>query len=707
MKKSTKKKPSLKKLPKFGNAGTYNASDPNRSVDAFNEANSGTSTTGQVNYGDYAKIGSAALDTGVQLAANYNSPRPNTTSAYNSARGFEGAVVSTIAPAYGILHAATGKTVDFLSSKTNAGKTDASGNLVNRSITKQDQVGRAFADPFAELAARGSYKGGWTDFTGNAYADHVEEDAKNNIKENQIQQEQQQAQQDQYNKMVNYYNQNQKSQTMYAKYGGKMPRLMKYEFGGDNENPNAELEKQEVVQTPQGQIDNVNGPSHENGGVPVNIPEGTQILSDKLKMPGTKKTFAKLGKPLNTSKEEKVIDNPDSQSLAKSTANLMLQAKNNKLNQLFQIQEQLKKSKVAEYAQKMGVDLNSLTRPQKNDEQEAVDNPQEENQEYSSGGIHIKPSHRGRFTEYKQRTGKTTEEALHSSNPHVRQMANFARNASKWKHDYGGTQLPKYGGGATYTGGYDQRMPDDGLDYQRTQMEIDADKPNDKSQMMQDEDMKDFWAKTPADPNRKPPRYDYTNDIGNTVAGIANLAGPIYGLATNKREATVMPHLLNPKYINNSEELNSLMAEKRSNIKDLNDVAGGNQALYLANRQRIGTNYNKGVALSNQATQNANSAIYNRADEGNVNQRVYADDINRRNQAAYRNMNTKYVGDAGNILASNWKDQKATGMDQKSLVMISAMYPDYKYKNGVWIHKLYGTNLNDDIKNGKVKAVGE
>lgn len=46
----------------------------------------------------------------------------------------------------------------------------------------------------------------------------------------------------------------------------------------------------------------------------------------------------------------------------------------------------------------------------------------------TGGGIHIKPSHVGRFTAYKKRTGKTTEEALHSKDPHVRQMANFARN---------------------------------------------------------------------------------------------------------------------------------------------------------------------------------------------------------------------------------------------------------------------------------------
>lgn len=60
-------------------------------------------------------------------------------------------------------------------------------------------------------------------------------------------------------------------------------------------------------------------------------------------------------------------------------------------------------------------------------------------QHFGSGGdIHIKPSHKGRFTAYKARTGKTTEEAMHSKNPAVRKMAVFAHNAARWKHETGG-----------------------------------------------------------------------------------------------------------------------------------------------------------------------------------------------------------------------------------------------------------------------------
>lgn len=68
--------------------------------------------------------------------------------------------------------------------------------------------------------------------------------------------------------------------------------------------------------------------------------------------------------------------------------------------------------------------------------------------EMKHGGIHIKPENKGKFTAYKQRTGKTTEEALHSKDPHVRQMANFARNSKSWSHkQMGGLQKFMQGGG--------------------------------------------------------------------------------------------------------------------------------------------------------------------------------------------------------------------------------------------------------------------
>lgn len=57
----------------------------------------------------------------------------------------------------------------------------------------------------------------------------------------------------------------------------------------------------------------------------------------------------------------------------------------------------------------------------------------------NGSGIHIKKENRGKFTETKKRTGKTTEELTHSKNPLTRKRAIFAQNSRKWKHEDGGS----------------------------------------------------------------------------------------------------------------------------------------------------------------------------------------------------------------------------------------------------------------------------
>lgn len=54
------------------------------------------------------------------------------------------------------------------------------------------------------------------------------------------------------------------------------------------------------------------------------------------------------------------------------------------------------------------------------------------------GGIHIKPSHRGRFTALQERTGKSASWYKAHGTPAQRKMATFALNARKWHHGEGG-----------------------------------------------------------------------------------------------------------------------------------------------------------------------------------------------------------------------------------------------------------------------------
>lgn len=54
--------------------------------------------------------------------------------------------------------------------------------------------------------------------------------------------------------------------------------------------------------------------------------------------------------------------------------------------------------------------------------------------DHGKSGIHINPANRGKFNATKKRTGKSTDELVHSKNPLTRKRAIFAQNARKWKH---------------------------------------------------------------------------------------------------------------------------------------------------------------------------------------------------------------------------------------------------------------------------------
>ena len=85
----------------------------------------------------------------------------------------------------------------------------------------------------------------------------------------------------------------------------------------------------------------------------------------------------------------------------------------------------------------------------------------EENLFKKGGSIHIKPSHRGRLTELKRRTGKSEAELYNDGNPAHKKMVVFARNARKWKHEDGGKLNIKdmnifdFGGGLTHGSDWD------------------------------------------------------------------------------------------------------------------------------------------------------------------------------------------------------------------------------------------------------------
>jgi hypothetical protein len=64
----------------------------------------------------------------------------------------------------------------------------------------------------------------------------------------------------------------------------------------------------ELINTPQGHILEVPEEGKPTDSNLVNLPEGSRVLSDTLKVPGSKETFAQMGKRLMSKQKTKGKD---------------------------------------------------------------------------------------------------------------------------------------------------------------------------------------------------------------------------------------------------------------------------------------------------------------------------------------------------------------------------------------------------------------
>lgn len=119
------------------------------------------------------------------------------------------------------------------------------------------------------------------------------------------------------------------------------------QMGGYGE-PNVEIEGLEHVMLPNGMSQEVQGNSHAEGGIPLNLPEGSKVFSEKLKLntPKGKKSYADLAKKYETKKDVDMLNAKTGDAIQKSTAEMLITFKKSKLEQLFEKQEQDKLSGV-------------------------------------------------------------------------------------------------------------------------------------------------------------------------------------------------------------------------------------------------------------------------------------------------------------------------------------------------------------------------
>ena len=112
-----------------------------------------------------------------------------------------------------------------------------------------------------------------------------------------------------------------------------------FAYGGST-NSLAYVDDGELISTPDGQISKVPELGRPTDSNLVSLPEGSRILSDKLKVPGTNKTFAQLGEEMMATKKSKFND-----KYAENAAKLNEMNNKNIHDQLFEIQEAVKAKK--------------------------------------------------------------------------------------------------------------------------------------------------------------------------------------------------------------------------------------------------------------------------------------------------------------------------------------------------------------------------
>lgn len=130
-------------------------------------------------------------------------------------------------------------------------------------------------------------------------------------------------------RLLNEFNENNTEiDTNTFQYGGGVPTSLAYVDDG------------ELIQTPDGSVSKVPEQGQPTDSNLVDLPEGSRVLSNTLKVPGTSKTFAELGDKIMTKRKSKGNDvyaqNAD-----------MLNEMNNKMlhDKLFTMQENLKAKK--------------------------------------------------------------------------------------------------------------------------------------------------------------------------------------------------------------------------------------------------------------------------------------------------------------------------------------------------------------------------
>lgn len=405
-------------------------------------------------------------------------------------------------------------------------------------------------------------------------------------------------------RLANEFNEdNTEFDTDVFEYGGKVPSSLAYVDDG------------ELIQTPDGTVSKVPEQGQPTDSNLVNLPEGSRILSNTLKVPGTNKTFAELGDKVMTRKKSKGKD------IYAQNAD-MLNEMNNKLmhDKLFAMQESIKAKKGIKNKTK---ELKSFAR--------GGDNTPAG---YNAAGFMIDPRFAGEISM-----------GVSAPTPRVRDTWGMRGDVTAPWDNYGrvseidaGT-LPEVNitAGSTprkvTTKSVSKALPDDYVEnlYENWAPSKIVAKPQIKGNgildnflMTPSEGEVDIARRQEWEDAAKPNRS--TSSLGELASGIASLAPIMSNLFTGSPEA--VPANYNPY----ATAIANTMGRRRYNVDPLlRDIeTNRNVANYAASQQRTNTGQDMAFRLQNAiATIKAIAAA--RAAESNANNQYRAEYANTMN----------------------------------------------------------------------------
>lgn len=369
----------------------------------------------------------------------------------------------------------------------------------------------------------------------------------------------------------------------------------------------------ELIQTPDGSISKVpenNKPTDSNL---VSLPEGSRVLSDKLKVPGRKETFAQLGEKMMAKKKSKYNDR-----FAENAAKLNEMNNNMIHDQLFAMQESVKQSK--------GI------------------KPKTKQIQAAALGDEIKPG-----------LGDRIVDAIYNPNRKWGAGVQWGTGNNQWYHvpvNPSNTQTASTTTPSTSTGLIDEGKPELPFTWYGTVNPLKPKHPelltatNDEMAGLGDAltsqaDKVTTLPKSNAYSKPKPENNKF--DWGSALSGMASLAPIMSNLFTGR------PETVDAVYNPYATSITNTMRRRRYDINPAIEDLNRNRATSNYNASQINTNTGANLAYRLQSAVNTDRAIASlRSQESNANNQYLGDYANTMNSLGQQWVNATNIANEAN-----------------------------------------------------------